>query len=769
MDFDNLERMIIDNQKSINRLLSAIQTLKEQQDKGDKELKDSLDYLSDSKIKEILKESSEDICLYTIKEGEWYFNNKPTGIKAIGKDGQDGKDGKDGKDGLPGKDGKNGQDGKDGKDGKNGLPGKDGKNGLNGLPGKDGKNGKDVDLRIGKVETSDDKAYAKLRKEGDIVYLDLKLPKGPQGFMGFDGKDGKPGEDGKDGTINGYNDVTIEAGDNIKITQKENKITISVNDIKFDLTGYATEKWVKDQDYMPIPDFMEYINYFYYDTNEIDEMLDDYYLKEEIDSMLKDLPTGGGTALTGGDNTVIEDNAINVYTNTGYKVIDKDIQLQTIKDSGTSGTTKMVYIDGKEIIILYDGTIKIRRSENGIDFKVINLPCSCKHLVYNADDKRLYGTDCSKYFIYSDDYGLTWKTISQTKASSVTMMAIGYGSGFRTSHKSTKEIISWTFNENTGTLAQNTRITSTIVPEFSAMVNNTQFVWCNANGTFRYGAGSNEGNFPSVAGAKVSLLKRVNNTTFLGLKNDNRIYLLESATSITKYAWIEYSLPDTCTVNDIIFNPYDETYYLFTDINTYYKTKDFANFEPVDKNGLRGVQGYFTLMGVQVTTSNHNELLLAPTRTKIENKLQEHDRDLNKSLWVGNGLELTEEGKVNVKINGTTLGVSEYGIYIRQIEDYNLPEYMLESLYVAVAEEKDLFDPYELENWFYGGEAYPEETYKAVKFLFSQAGSFYNQVTWEEEYIVEQYEVGYLFYDVNFNIFKYVKLGNKSWMFNKGE
>ena len=90
MDFDNLERMIIDNQKSINRLLSAIQTLKEQQDKGDKELKDSLDYLSDSKIKEILKESSEDICLYTIKEGEWYFNNKPTGIKAIGKDGQEG-------------------------------------------------------------------------------------------------------------------------------------------------------------------------------------------------------------------------------------------------------------------------------------------------------------------------------------------------------------------------------------------------------------------------------------------------------------------------------------------------------------------------------------------------------------------------------------------------------------------------------------------------------------------------------------------------------
>ena len=46
-------------------------------------------------------------------------------------------------------------------------------------------------------------------------------------------------------------------------------------------------------------------------------------------------------------------------------------QIQAIKDSGTTGTTKMVYIDGKEITIIYDGTVKIRRSENGIDFETI--------------------------------------------------------------------------------------------------------------------------------------------------------------------------------------------------------------------------------------------------------------------------------------------------------------------------------------------------------------------------------------------------------------
>ena len=424
----------------------------------------------------------------------------------------------------------------------------------------------------------------------------------------------------------------------------------------------------------------------------------------------------------------------------------------------------MVYIDGKEIIIIYDGTNKIRRSENGIDFDIITLPCVCTHLLYNADSKRLYGSSLSNYFIYSNDYGLTWDRISNSRAGSVTQLAIGYGAGFRSCHRSTKEIITWTFNETNKALAQNSRIVSTITPEFTAMVNKTQFIWCNSTGTFKYGAGSQEGNFASLSGITVNLLKRVNNITILGLKNNNKIYLLEPATSITQYKWIEHTLPDVCTVNDIIFNPYDETYYIFTSINTYYKTKDFIIFEPFNKNNLKGIQGHFTLAGIQMTTSNHNELLLAPTRTKIENKLQEHDRGLNKSLWVGKGLELTADGKVNVKTSSEALGVSENGVYLKQVDEYNLDEKIVESIYVAIAEEKGLFDPYEVESWFYSDEAYPTETYKAVKFIFTQDGSFHDQVTWETEYQVEKYEYGYLFYDINFSIFKYVKLGNLSWL-----
>ncbi|MBO5143036.1 MAG: hypothetical protein J6C46_08655, partial [Clostridia bacterium] len=91
-----------------------------------------------------------------------------------------------------------------------------------------------------------------------------------------------------------------------------------IGSTQVDLTGYATEKWVKDQDYMPIPDFREYMKYFHYTKDETDAKLENYYDKEEVDAKLEELPTGG-TELTGGDNTVIEENKINVYTNTGYK------------------------------------------------------------------------------------------------------------------------------------------------------------------------------------------------------------------------------------------------------------------------------------------------------------------------------------------------------------------------------------------------------------------------------------------------------------------
>ena len=544
-----------------------------------------------------------------------------------------------------------------------------------------------------------------------------------------------------------------------------NNVWEHIGSTEVDLTGYATEQWVNSKNYMPIPDFHEFMKYAYYDKTQTDEKFKDYYNKEEVDTKLENLQTGGGgTNLTGGDNTVIEDNAINVYTNTGYKVIDKDIRLQPILAISNSNQNRMVYtLD--EVIVIYDGTNQIRRSENGIDFETVTLPCVCTKLAYNEDNKRLYGTDNSSNFFYSDDNGLTWTLIPNNRASNVTSIDIGYGAGFRATYRSTKEIILWYFGAYGDGLSINSRITSTIYPDFTAMANSTQFIWCNSSGTVKYGAGSKEGDFHSVSGVTVNMLKRVNDITFMGLKNNNKLYYLRSATgTITAYRWIAYDLPETCTLNDIIYNPHDETYYLYTNINTYYKTKDFVEYESVDKDGLRGTQGYFTLMGIQSVTSEKNKLLLAPTRTTLENKAQEWDRILDKSRWVGDGLEVVGE-QIKPKVV-SPLRVSTNGIGLGVVEDHNLPGYVIEGAYVAMGEEKGLFDPYEIENWFWTEDAYPvDDMYKAVKFIFNQAGSFYNQITWEEEYYVEQYEYGYLYYDQNMNIFKYKKLGNLSWMF----
>ena len=652
------------------------------------------------------------------------------------------------------------------------------------LKGEKGESGPSNVLTIGIVEPGEE-ARAYITGESPNQILNLVLPKGDKG------KDGEAGS-------NDYNDLKNKPDIPTKTSNLENdsgfitkndipeipdtsefiKNTVDnlvnyylksetyskeeIDELANDIAsaGYATEKWVKDQNYMPIEDFHDYMQFLYYTKNEI-------YNKEEIDNKLSNLPEPSVPLEFDIDaNIVEEDGIVRVYTNTGYEVSDKDIRMQPITEINTTGTNKIVYTDN-EVIIIYDGRNKIRRSENGFKFDIITLPCACKSLAYNHDAKRLYGTDGNNYFIYSEDDGLTWKRISNTQAKNIDFLDIGYGTGFRAINKAAKKIIGLSFN-SAGSIAMNTSITSTIIPNFIAMVNNTQFVWCNSSGTFKYGAGSQEGAFASLTGISVNMLKRVNNITFLGLKNSNKFYILESAMSIRDYKWVEYTLPNDCTVNDIIFNLYDETYYIFTDVNTYYKTKDFIEFENID-NRLKGLQGHFTLMGIQMTTNEHDFLLLAPTRKTVEEKLQEIRRALNKDRWVGPGLERVGKEQIGVKGNGY-INVNTNGVSLIQIDEHILHEDIIEGIYAGKAEEKGPFDPYEIENWYYGEDGYPQESmYKVVKFIFNQDGSFINMVTWEEEYTVEQYDYGYLFIDQNMNIFKYVKLGNKSWMFNKGE
>lgn len=209
------------------RILEAISKLKKAQDELEiklKEIKHDIDDKGSLNMQKALFTVADDLARYTIKDGNWYYNGKDTGIQAEAHDGEDGKQGPQGipgKNGKDGKDGKPGKDGKNGKDGRPGRDGKDGKDGKQGLPGRDGKDGIVPDLKIGKIEVSPEYggAMAKLRPGKDnIIYLDLTLPRGPQGFTGFDGKDAK---------INGQNTINIEAGNHINISQEGETLTIS--------------------------------------------------------------------------------------------------------------------------------------------------------------------------------------------------------------------------------------------------------------------------------------------------------------------------------------------------------------------------------------------------------------------------------------------------------------------------------------------------------------------------------------------------------------
>ncbi len=643
---------------------------------------------------------------------------------------------KHGKDGINGKDGKDGKHGKDGKNGKDGLNGRDGKDGCNGLSA---------------YEIAVKQGYEGTEKE----WIEHITNNGGKNYSG---------------------QIAAIRG---KINELEGKIAPGTEDVltKASILQTIEECEQCQGEQVPAANLMAMTyNSIPRVVSEVEN--DVGYINEETDPVftnsvaynitaddINKWNNNKGIEYKATDNIVIEDEKIKFVTNTGYEVSDKDIQLQPISPSGTVGTNKIVYTD-KEVEVIYDGTAKIRRSKNGINFNTIQLPCTCKSLVYNSDGNRLYGTDGNNYIIYSEDDGLTWKTIASSHAKNIDFLNIGYGTGFRAIYKSLKKVTNFSFN-TAGTISVNSSITSKITPEFVAMINNTQFVWCNSSGTFKYGAGSNEGAFASLSGITVNILKRVNNITFLGLKNNNKLYLLEVANSVRDYKWVEYTLPNTCTVNDIIYNPYTETYYIFTNINTYYKTKDFVEFENID-NGLKGLQGHFTLMGIQMTTIEHDKLLLAPTRTTQEDKNQEFDRALNKDRWVGPGLQRIGEEQIGVKSTSSSIGVNDSGIFLINVEEHHIPLDLLEGIYAGKAEIK-YFDPYEIENWYYN-EGYPEDSaYACCKFIFNQAGSFLNMVTWDEEYMVEQYDYGYLFYDQAMNIFKYVKLGNLAWLINKGE
>ena len=205
-DYKENQKGLEDSFKKLQESLQDIDKSKVNKDKiyeDIKDLKNTVDNIikeqekkDNFNLQKLMVSVSADLERYSIIDGEWCYNGRPVGVRAEAKDGKPGKDGKDGK---------------DGKTGPAGLPG------PQGLPGRDGET---PILKMGKITDSEEHGgasakFRKSKKEENIYYLDLVLPRGPQGFMGFDAK------------INGKNAIEILAGNNISVTQDGKKVYIN--------------------------------------------------------------------------------------------------------------------------------------------------------------------------------------------------------------------------------------------------------------------------------------------------------------------------------------------------------------------------------------------------------------------------------------------------------------------------------------------------------------------------------------------------------------
>ena len=268
-------------------------------------------------------------------------NPAPTNL--MGPRGLQGEDGKDGKDGAPGRDGYTpvkgvdyfdgeiGPQGEPGKDGADGTPGKDGytpKKGVDYFDGKDGKDGapgrdgytpvKGVDYFDGK-----DGAPGQPGKDGKDGYTPVK------GVDYFDGEPGAPGPSGEAGKPGGYYTPVMSAPDKSTLkfefepseadmpainptevsfpdfggfvaqstapedtsvmwidTSDNDEPQIEIPENNVDLTGYATEQWVREG-YQPKGNYLTEVPDGYAKTEDIPT---DDHINQLINTALAAIP-----------------------------------------------------------------------------------------------------------------------------------------------------------------------------------------------------------------------------------------------------------------------------------------------------------------------------------------------------------------------------------------------------------------------------------------------------------------------------------------------
>lgn len=523
---------------------------------------------------------------------------------------------------------------------------------------------------------------------------------------------------------------------NIIQTESDNTTIIKTGE-DIDLSDYVTNKELAEKGFIT-EEQLETKNYITetelteknYVTNQ---MLNDKNFVQQ--SQLQEAVEESLPTFNRDFNIKNEDGVVKTFTNTGTTIDDKYIFAQKLPSS--QPYSEVIFTENEYVIVYAKNTNQVFVSRNGIDFEEKPLNYTIKNMIRLVYSNRLVAFCNDGWFAYSDDDGVTWQYKQNTAFTTFTKIYnyLEYTDTFMIVNESTRRIES--VNNN---FTRNDYLTTTIVPTFVTMLNKSQLIWCTTGGVCKYKAGSQESNMSALPSGTVNLLKRVNGVVYGGYKNDNKIVYLDGTT--TTSSWVTCTLPDTCTTNDIIYNPKDQTYYILTNINTYYKTKDFVTFESFDKDDIRLKQADMTVVGlVGVTGYLSDSVYVAPTQQKIENTLQELKRAVNKERWVGTGLQLDGEvisvkgsNPIMVYANGVSLMWGSVDI------GYLLPEQAEKVMTGGYYRHNVIADTLADEIWnlWDGSDGVP------VNVMFLESGVFYDPMSWETEYSVEKGDYGYL-------------------------
>lgn len=359
----------------------------------------------------------------------------------------------------------------------------------------------------------------------------------------------------------------------------------------------------------------------------------------------------------------VEDD-VQTFTDTADKINDNEIYLKKLD---VTGKWRVLKLESEVILIWQIGSkIYYRSTNGGLD----NMKMEAPHAILDIiqDDGVLKCVTNNKKILHSKADGLTWEVYdtyynwdSIEKASSNDVYLISTLNGF-IGMKNPKN-----YNTSGNTVLGIGSAIYTKKGSYLIFTNKEGSTWKAFNGSNRIEMNNDYG---LAIQEDISSFLELNEEPYLLPSNKNYIYKYVEVTTYfsKKNYWGKIELPLECTVTDIIYNRFDKTYYLLNDKCNYLKTTDFVNFEVINLNDIRGSYGTRSLEGlIYGTLDSSDNLVIAPARDKIENRLQKIKFDLDKTNWAGNGLA-TDGEKVFIK-DTTTIKAREEGrsLYSRKV------------------------------------------------------------------------------------------------------